>query len=660
MTTVTIRCLASLLLALFIVSCGPDDKPDAKDNVTNPDAATAPASTALKSSKEFFSTDEAIDRDTHPGGALFEESCANCHMGGVPKAPHFSWLEMMNPHALLRSMTEGVMAPQAAHLSPEERIQVVEYITRSPFDETEPKRVEPERCDGEAVQFDMDSPPIPVNWGHDTARYISGDDAGLTVADIPSLELKWAYAFPDAQRARSQPAIAMGALFVGSQDGTVYAFDLETGCVHWTFDAAAEVRTGIVLSLPEDEATQVDADNPPIAYFGDILANLYAVNALTGERVWSAKVDDHPSATLTGTPAYHDGKLYIPVSSLEVIPAADPDYECCTFRGKVIAMDAVTGEQIWLYHTIPDEPVERGRTETGTRILSPSGAPVWSSPAVDTRRNVIYFGTGQNYSTPADGNSNAVHAVHMDSGERAWVRQSTPDDAWNVACMMEDNPNCPEEDGPDFDHGASMILTETSGGRDVLAVGHKNGTAFALDPDNQGALLWETRVGRGSIQGGVHFGMAAEGERLYVPMNDMNNTRNGDFLDPDLARPGVNALDVSTGKVLWSHVQTDLCGPDRPYCDPGISAAITAVPGVVFAGHMDGYLRAYDGENGRVLWEYNTARELQTITGETGRGGSMSGPGVAIRDGYVVTNSGYGLYFHEPGNLLLVFGTGQD
>jgi polyvinyl alcohol dehydrogenase (cytochrome) len=281
---------------------------------------------------------------------------------------------------------------------------------------------------------------------------------------------------------------------------------------------------------------------------------------------------------------------------------------------------------------------------------------VWSSPAVDRARNRLYFGSGENYSTPADDNSDAIFAVDMSTGERVWQRQSTSADAWNVACMMADNPNCPPERGPDFDHGSSMILVDLPNGKQVLAAGHKNGTIFALDPDNQGTLLWSVKVGRGSIQGGVHFGMAAQDAIVYAPINDMNDTRNGDFLDPDLARPGVHAIDMAEGTVIWSHLQEDVCGEQREFCDPGVSGAITAAPGVVFAGHLDGFVRAYAQESGEVLWEYNTALEHEGVNGISGRGGSMSGAGPTVAAGRVIVNSGYGLYFHEPGNLLLVFG----
>lgn len=616
----------------------------------------APQPTTLKSTDEMVAkTADFGPRDQMPGASIYAEHCAACHDGKVPRAPHMTWLEMMSPRAIVRSLESGLMQSQGVALTAAQKRHVAEYLTRERADVDPRDAASAPRCEGATARFDPSRPPAAVGWGHDTARFVPDAVAKLPRRDIGRLQLKWAYGFPGALRARSQPAVGYGAVFVGSQDGSVYAFDLATGCLRWRFEAAAEVRTAIVLSTSPATDT-----NPPLAFFGDILARLYAVDAFTGELVWSRKADDHPAATLTGTPALDGGRLFVPVSSLEVIPAADPRYECCTFRGKVLAVEARTGTTIWEHYTIPTPPRETRRTSIGTRVLSPSGAPVWSSPAIDRRRNLIYFGTGENYSSPADDSSDSIMAVDMTTGERRWQRQSTRGDAWNVACMMADNPNCPEEDGPDFDHGASMILIDVGAGSDarprqILAAGHKDGSVFGLDPDAGGKLLWVARVGRGSIQGGVHFGMAAEGSRLYVPINDMNDTGNGDVLDPALARPGLHAIDASTGRVLWSTVQKNVCPPDLRFCDPGISAAVTAIPDAVFAGHLDGFVRAYDGSTGQVIWEYDTKPKIRTINGIEASGGSMSGAGPAVAEGHLIVNSGYGLYSHSPGNLLLVF-----
>ena len=556
-------------------------------------------------------------------------------------------LELMSPQVLYRSITEGIMQTQAAHLSNEDKQHIVEYITQMRLGDPN-AAPDVAWCEGPANEFSGLEEDQLTGWGHDTRRFVSSDIAGFDRSQIGDLELQWSFGFPASTRARSQPTIAMGAVFVGSQDGTVYAFDLETGCVRWTFAARAEVRTGITLGKRGPEGI-------PTAYFGDIIANLYALDATTGELVWQTSPDDHHSATLTGTPAFANGNLYVPVSSLEVVTAANPDYACCTFRGHVMAVNGEDGTVLWDSYAIPNAPISTGDTKAGTKIYAPSGAPVWTSPTIDVARNLLIFGTGENYSSPADQNSDAVIAVRLDTGERLWSRQTFPDDAWNVACMMVDNPNCPEEDGPDYDQASSPLLVDIGEDDTVVVAGQKDGRVFALDWQTGQKKLWEVKLGRGSIQGGVHFGMAADGATVFVPINDMNDTRNGEWLDPKTARPGVSAVNAATGEVLWSHVQKNVCGEGRPFCDPGVSAAITATEGAVVAGHLDGIIRIYDSASGDIIWSYDTTAPVTGTNGVTAKGGGMSGSGPAIGAGHMVVNSGYGLYNHEAGNALLVF-----
>ncbi len=642
-------CLSMVVAGLSITAAALSFSAGADEVVEQSTGKRTDASTEnqrLKSTDEFQTGGSELgERNSLPGAALFGKHCASCHYGGVYKAPHFSWLELMPARSLYGAMTQGVMRSQAATLSDEEKVQVVEYLTQRRYDPAAlAEASSPPLCSGDAARFDAGEAAHAVTPGHDTSRFIPQEVAGITAESLPSLELRWAFAFPDATRARSQPTAGMGAVYVGSQDGTVYAFDLETGCVRWTFQAAAEVRTGVVLERhSKDEAS---------LYFGDIIANFYAVDAHSGELRWKRRMDEHPSATLTATPAVHSDRVYVPVSSLEVIAAADAAYPCCSFRGKVVALEQSSGEVAWTAFSIEEEPTVSGKTSVGTEVLAPSGAPVWTTPTVIAEENLLVFGTGENYSSPADGNSDAIVAIDLDSGKRRWVHQITANDAWNVACMMSGNPNCPAEDGPDYDQGSSVLWVEES---KQLVAGHKSGHVTGHDPAD-GRELWRVEIGRGSIQGGVHFGMAAEGTRVYAPINDMNDTRNGDDLDPALARPGLHAVDVAAGELLWSRVNADSCGADRPFCDPGISAAVTAIPGGVIAGHLDGVLRAYDGASGAVIWQYDTTQPVNAVNGEVARGGGMSGgAGPFVYRGHVIANSGYGLYFHEPGNALLVF-----
>lgn len=259
----------------------------------------------ITSTDELQSRDgPTIDIEKHPGKALFLENCASCHNGGVPKAPQQVWLEMMAPDALLAAMNGGIMTQQAAKLSPLQRQQIAEYLTRTPLADYKPP-APPASCDAQHARFDKASPPARTGWGHNNARFVSAQQAGLTKEQVPQLKLKWAFAYPKAQRARSQPSIGWGAVFVGSQDGTVYALDLKSGCMRWSFRASAEVRTAIVA----DPATER-------LYFGDVLARMYAVDAMTGKLIWKTKVDAHSNATITGSPTLGGGSCSCPFPRL--------------------------------------------------------------------------------------------------------------------------------------------------------------------------------------------------------------------------------------------------------------------------------------------------------------------------------------------------------
>tara|TARA_R110001592_G_scaffold363372_2_gene686158 strand:- start:19085 stop:20944 length:1860 start_codon:yes stop_codon:yes gene_type:complete len=583
------------------------------------------------------------------GAALYQTHCAICHGGKVAKAPPLSLLQIMSASSVLRAMEHGIMQEQAAGLSAEQRQAVAEHLTGQQLGASDALPPAP-ACSAELAEFDFDKPPHSQGWGvsHDNQRHFAKDAAGLDAADLPELELKWAFAFPDAIRARSQPAIGGGALYVGSQNGTVYALEEKTGCIRWQFSTVAEVRTGIVLA-----PWKAGEKGNPRLYFGDLVGNVYALDAATGKLLWRDRPDEHPSLTLTAAPVLYEDRLYVPMSALEVTAAADPSYACCTFRGGVAVYDTSSGEQLWVGYTIDEAPRVVGKNAVGTDRIAPSGAPIWNSPAMDPARQVMYVGTGENYSSPANDSSDAILALSLKDGSIVWRQQMTPGDAWNMACETDEKINCPPENGPDYDFGAATILTTTSDGKDIVLAGQKSGEVFGLDPDNKGQILWRSKLGRGGIQGGVHFGMAVEGDTLYVPMSDFD----GGPRWPGVARPGMFAVDIRTGETLWYTAgANDVCG-QREYCQPGISAAASAIDGAVIAGAMDGHLRAYSVKDGRVIWDIDTAVEYTTLNGGRAHGGSMGGAaGAVVNDGMLFVNSGYGIYFHMPGNVLLAFG----
>ena len=572
---------------------------------------------------------------TPDGAALFEEHCAACHLADViPRALAIDNMRALPPAAIVGALTDGAMQQQGAELSPAARRAIAEFITgRRVTGDT----VLAGACAPSPAGWPgLDGGPQWNGWGVDVtnSRFQPGDHAGLTAADVPRLRLEWAFGYPNSATTQSQPTVVGGRLFVASERGVVYALDAKTGCTYWTFAAQSGVRSAMTVTrLP---------DRRHALFFGDFNANVYALDAAAGAEIWRRDVETHEGARITGAPVYHAGRLYVPVSSLEELLAADPEYPCCTFRGSIAALDAASGEVIWQSFTIPETPGPRGRNPDGFFLMGPSGAAVWSAPTVDAKRGLVYAATGNAYTEPAAATSDAIIAFDLDTGTIRWTNQFTPDDAFILNCGGG-NPNCPDDDGPDFDFGASPVLVTMDDGRELLVVGQKSGVGYGLDPDRDGAIAWRYQVGAGSLLGGIEWGFAVDGEKAYFA--------NSDYLTPEPG--GLAAVRLRTGELVW------YAEPHEPVCEgcsPALLAAVTAIPGVVFSGAHDGLFRAHDADDGAVLWEFDTNGDYDTVNGVTGRGGSINGPGPVVVDGMVYVNSGYAAFGGRPGNVLLAFG----
>jgi polyvinyl alcohol dehydrogenase (cytochrome) len=489
----------------------------------------------------------------------------------------------------------------------------------------------PNRCAADARLGDLSGSPAWNGWGVDSSntRFQTAKTAGLTAAQIPQLKLKWAFGFPGAKAVFGQPTIAGGRVFLGVDTGYVYALDAASGCVHWSFEAGAGVRTAISVER---------VNQTPMAFFGDLKANVYAVNAATGEQIWKVKVEDHPAARLTGAPKFFEGRLYVPVSSGEEGAGRNPDYACCTFRGSIVALDAATGRQIWKSYTIPDAP-QATKTATGQH-WGPAGAAVWSTPTIDPKRRALYVGTGDAYTEPAHKNSDAVMSMDLAAGKIQWVMQDTENDAWLGGCDA-DKPvgNCPEKLGPDHDFASPPVLKVLADGRRMLVVGQKSGNVWAHDPDKSGAVMWRTALVNDTTKfgGKIIWGGAVDDQNAYFGLGTGGIAAVG---IKDGERKWFNALPVSSA--MAKHV-----GEDGP---------LTAIPGVVFSAGWDGVLRALSSVDGHVLWEYNTVRDFDTVNGVAAKGGSMGAAGPTIAGGTLFVNSGYiGVKNGVPGNVLLAF-----
>ncbi len=281
-----------------------------------------------------------------------------------------------------------------------------------------------------------------------------------------------------------------------------------------------------------------------------------------------------------------------------------------------------------------------------------AGAAIWGSPTIDAGRGVIYAATGNAYTQPAAETSDAIVAFELDSGEIRWWNQLTPGDAFILGCGGN-NTNCPEDEGPDHDFGASPVLVTLSTGSDLLVIGQKSGMTYGLDPEREGAIVWEYRAGAGSALGGIEWGFAVDGDNAYFAVSDVISPRPG----------GLSAVRLRTGELVWyAEPPPPICAESgirtgiMSGCDAALPAAVSAIPGVVFSGSNDGGLRAHSAETGEVLWIYDTNREFDTVNGVPASGGSMNASGPVIVDGMLYVNSGYSFLGSRAGNVLLAFG----
>ena len=591
------------------------------------------------------------------GEALYQAHCARCHEGQVKHAPHRDVISRLPALMVLNSLERGRMKFQGMTRTNQERRAISEWMTGKQLPPpTEKDATVAGFCEDAPGEFSIEAGAPQWNgWGVDNfnTRFQSAEAAGIGADQVPNLRVKWVFGLPMDFRV-SQPTVVGGRVFIGSLQGRIYSLDAKTGCLYWSVKMDSGVRaTMVVDTLP--------GTTPPryVVYVGDTAANVYALDARTGKELWKVDVDDHPSARITATPKTHGNRLYVSTTSLEEIAGADPTYECCTFRGKIMALNRFNGKLVWKAYTIPEPPAPVRKNAVGVQLWGPSGATIWSSPALDPERNRMYVTTGDNYSDPASLTSDAVVALDLRTGEVLWSKQFTAGDAWNVACETEDDTNCPEARGPDLDFASSPIVRILPDGRRIILAGQKSGVMHAIDPDRNGEILWQERVGKGGLLGGIQWGSAADAKQVYVALSDVvrKTIENADggltrVLDGSVGG-GMFALDIESGERKW-HVPAVGCG-NRPQCSPAQSAAVSALPGVVFSGSVDGHLRGYATDSGQVVWDYNADQEYESTNGVTTKGGSFDGPGPTIVDGMLYVNAGYGYRGGVSGNALIAF-----
>ena len=554
-----------------------------------------------------------------PAPAVFKERCAVCHEHPTGRTPAREYLLSRLPSEMTYALTRGIMKQKAEGLTPEQIAGLASYLTGGkPVDKLPDDNAN--LCRAEA------GPATPKaegwsEWGGNSSNSRFQPNPGFSLADLPRLKVKWAFGLPGLA---GEPIVAGNMVFASSRLGRVFALDAATGCTRWSFDATSPVRSAVAVG----QAGQTVA-----AFFGDQNADIRALDAATGKLIWQVKADDYSNAQIVGSPTYYDGRLYVPVTSDDEADAFDPAYACCKFRGEVVAMDAADGHIIWRGHTIVEEPKPTKVNSAGTQMFGPSGGGVWTAPTIDPKRKLVYAVSGNAYSTPVADGTDAAVAFDMNTGKRVWANQALQGDVWLYRCEDKSGGNCPDKMGGDLDFTSPPMLLTMPNGQQAVVAGSKGGTVWAYDPDNKGKLLWTSRVAKGGM-GYAMWGLASDGQAVYAGIPGAA-AKEGD------PPGGLTALDLTAGKITW-HVPgpTPACAWGNVACDHRSPSAVTVIPGAVFSGSVDGYMRAFAVKDGALLWDMDTATTYDAVNGVKAFGGNIDGAAQTVANGTLFVNSG--------------------
>ena len=591
----------------------------------------------------------------HPGKAVYDQACATCHdHPETTRAPALDTLKAMRYQTLLYALNEGKMKVQASVLSGAQKAAVIDYLAGR--EATSDEWVSQLTCPAERRTVKLDAPATVAGFGFDPKnhRNLNAAQSGLRTSDMKQLELAWAIGFPKATSMRAQPAVVGTTLFLPVADAQrVFAIDISgPPCVQWVYAHDTPLRTSAAFGeLP---------DGRKVLVFSDVASKVHLLDARTGQLLWIQHVGLYQYSLTTGTPALHGDRVYVPISQYEISLGHEEKHECCKTHGAVTALDALTGKKIWTTHTMEEAKPVRDRGD-GQMIYGPSGAPIWTSPAIDAKRGVLYVGTGEATSEPAAPTTDSILAIDLKDGRIRWHFQATEKDIFLSGCMLNRaGLNCPKDSvHRDVDFGASVIIAQRANGADVLLAGQKAGTVWALDPDDGGKLLWRQDFGEGSPLGGIHWGIAYDGTRVFAPINRPY----GNFTGPPVGsqRPGLHAVNVATGAVAWSYVTQPDCSGRRAelvkscQTNIGFSGAPTVIDGAVVTGSLDGFLHAFDARTGELLLKFDTARPFDTVNNVRAGGGAIDNASIVAANGMLFVNSGYGQFGQTPGNVLLAF-----
>jgi polyvinyl alcohol dehydrogenase (cytochrome) len=473
-------------------------------------------------------------------------------------------------------------------------------------------------------------------WGRDPFNTRYQPEPAIRAMDVPKLGLKWAFGFQGGTEF-GQPTLVDGRLFVTSSSGRIYALDAKSGCTYWTYDAPAGSRTAISIgelgqskraAIPRKlKRTLAHLDvikAPSAAFFGDDTGAVYALDAQKGTLLWKSQVDTHPTARIVSSPTMDNDRLYVAVGSNEDNNAANPNYSCCTFRGSVAALDIASGRVLWKSYTVLEEPQPTHKNSAGVQEFGPAGAAIVSSPTIDAKRGVLYVGTGRSTTGIELSLTDSIAAFALNDGKLRWVKQLTVPGRTALSAFI-----------------SSPVMRTLASGNEIILAGQVSGVVYGLDPDHGGEILWQVKPGADENgSGGVAWGTAADHRSWFVALS-------GALAEASNSSGSLWALDPKTGMARWhTPSPTPACSWSEGPCSHAQSQAVTVMPGGVFSGSMDGHLRAYSTIDGKILWDFDTAKTFQTQNGVRASGGPLDHGGATIVNGGVYIISG---------NTLLAF-----
>ena len=598
------------------------------------------------------------------GEEIYLEHCAACHDQPEDSlAPTRSAMGAMTSSAIIETLTVGKMQAHGSLLTQQDQAELIEFLVRNNAETADTDWATKMMCPKESSSLSPSRAEVVSTFGYNkhNTRALTSAEAGLTKDQLSNMELAWAIAFPDGARMRTQPAIVDTTVFlpiVADSQSAMYAFDVSKPlqpCIKWIY------RTPDGALLRTSATYGVIADGRGVVAFSGFDTTVYVLDANTGQPVWTKKVGTFSRSITTGTPVVLRDRILVPVSQFEVSVAAANSELCCDNHGYLLSLDPKDGGLQWRYDTMPDAKPIRDRGD-GQMLYGPSGAPIWTSPAVDHRRGLIYIGTGQATSPPAHKNTNAIIAIGLSDGKEKWSVQATDRDIYLTGCGARPKPdqyNCVSDTVyRDVDFGASMVLGSLDTGKEIMFAGQKSGTVWALNPAT-GEVNWRTQLGTGGPMGGIHWGLAYNKDVVYAPISLPGLNLPGEPVDTSFIKSGLYALNASDGSVKWNFATSANCSGERrtrvPACDQyfGISAAPAIIDGAVVAGSLDGYLYVLDADDGRLLWKFDTTIQYDGINGVMGNGGSIDGGAIAAVNGLLLVSSGYGRIM--PGNVILAF-----